>query len=336
LKDAGIEVRQAPGLRVAVLICDDDAWVFNPTALYVEEEVHSEETPNAVQISPAEATRILERISPNRFADQSSPESENGPEIGIEEVSEEALQDTEVSLEQNPPVPFDVSRQVRVFQAYIQYVEIKLLGAAIQRQKIQIPGSIVNLGEDTRKMEDRLKTTFDLLAKDSTISSKRLEDQLQKIREDFTPSLGRPWGRVLLRSSRPKFELAIEALRGVLAAHAEQVKDAIATEITRSLDSIVTYYLPWVLENPPRNLRAQIRGPKPQEEEARRWLENELRGTMKSPDDLVKGMTLEVLFRDVTYETLNEAGFAEALAKAFPVVDWDKPFSEFDAARERS
>jgi hypothetical protein len=32
------------------------------------------------------------------------------------------------SLEQAPPVPFDVSRQVQVFDPYIQYVDLKLQG----------------------------------------------------------------------------------------------------------------------------------------------------------------------------------------------------------------
>jgi hypothetical protein len=46
-------------------------------------------------------------------------------------------------------------------------------------------------------------------------------------------------------------------------------------------------------------------------------------------------MSLDVQFRDVTYETLNQPGFGEKLREAFPLVNWDKPFEEFDAARER-
>ena len=39
--------------------------------------------------------------------------------------------------------------------------------------------------------------------------------------------------------------------------------------------------------------------------------------------------------KDVTYETLNEKGFADALRKAYPNVQWDKPFNAFDAPRQR-
>jgi len=46
-------------------------------------------------------------------------------------------------------------------------------------------------------------------------------------------------------------------------------------------------------------------------------------------------MKLDVQFRDVTYETLNEEGFGEKLRDAYPQVEWDKPFNEFDAAKAR-
>ena len=40
-------------------------------------------------------------------------------------------------------------------------------------------------------------------------------------------------------------------------------------------------------------------------------------------------------FRDVTYETLNEEGFGERLRKEYPRIDWDKPFKEFGAAKQK-
>lgn len=50
LQEAGCDLRQCAGLRVGVLVCDDDAWTFSPTALYVSAEVHSDETPNALRL----------------------------------------------------------------------------------------------------------------------------------------------------------------------------------------------------------------------------------------------------------------------------------------------
>jgi hypothetical protein len=43
------------------------------------------------------------------------------------------------ALEEAPPMPFDITRQARVFNAYLQYIELKLSGAAIQRHRLANP-----------------------------------------------------------------------------------------------------------------------------------------------------------------------------------------------------
>lgn len=54
------------------------------------------------------------------------------------------------------------------------------------------------------------------------------------------------------------------------------------------------------------------------------------------PEDLITDMRLDIQFRDVTYETLCEDGFFEALQEAYPRVNWKKPFDEFNAAKEKT
>src|SRR6267378_3376432 len=36
LRGAGCIIRQSPGIRIGILVCDDQAWSFSPVALYVE------------------------------------------------------------------------------------------------------------------------------------------------------------------------------------------------------------------------------------------------------------------------------------------------------------
>ena len=45
-------------------------------------------------------------------------------------------------------------------------------------------------------------------------------------------------------------------------------------------------------------------------------------------------MKLEVRYKDVTFETLNQSDFHEAVRAAFPYEDWDKAYDEFRAAAE--
>jgi hypothetical protein len=48
-----------------------------------------------------------------------------------------------------------------------------------------------------------LRTTFELIEKGSKLSSKPLEDALNDIRKNFTPSLGKDHGRVVLKAAKP-------------------------------------------------------------------------------------------------------------------------------------
>ena len=92
-------------------------------------------------------------------------------EFPPKKIGEQEVEKVKTRLVDAPPVKYDVARQVRVYTAYLQYVDLKLSGAAIQRNRVEIPKSIQRLGADS-EIEARLKTTFDLIEKDGDFSRK--------------------------------------------------------------------------------------------------------------------------------------------------------------------
>ena len=96
---------------------------------------------------------------------------------------------------------------------------------------------------------------------------------------------------------------------------------------------LIEDYLPIVAKNPPDELVGQLLSPKPSKDEIRAWLGQQLDRVFPKAEDLITDMRLDVQFRDVTYETLNEDGFVETLRDAYPQVNWDKPYNEFKAAK---
>lgn len=336
-RSAGCDVRQAAGLRVGVLITDDQGWAFAPTALYVAAEVHSDETPNAVALMadavPGLAEAIFGPRRPNATKDAEHSTSRLDVEIGVAPLTNTEVENVARSLAEAPPLPFDIARQVRVFEPYIQYVEISLRGCAIQRHRLEVPRSIQGL-DRREEIGRRLRTTFELIERDSDVSSKKLEDDLRQIRDDFTKALGQPWGRVLLRSRRSLFDEKIVAFRARLDVHRKAVEAALDSHLQSSREQLIDYFLPIAIQTPPDSLLGQIIGD-PNEQQVRAWLAGELSRVFPTPAELVSGMTLDVQYRDVTYDTLTDEQFATRLRSAFPHVDWDKPFNEFEAARER-
>lgn len=342
LRGVGITVRSTAGLRTGLLVVDDVGFIFTPVARYLEADRRETEAPNALRLSPEQVREALARLSPAAkaiaVAMAKTPEErekiqEQAVEVRSDDIPLTQFAEVEQSLKDAPPVSFDVARQVRVFEPYLQYVELNLAGAAIQRRKLAIPKVIQNLGAP-EGAQSRFNTTFDLIERESELSSKHIEDALKGIRDSFTPSLGKDHGRVLLKARKPLFEKRLNELRTKLEEFQAKVRDKLQVSLNASRDEIVTYYVPAVLANPPDNFLGQLLSPKPTDEDARRWLRQQLESVIPKADELIKRMELKLTYKDVTFETLNKPDFLQSLREAFPAVDWDKAYREFQAAGE--
>ena len=179
-------------------------------------------------------------------------------EIGHEAIPQHLFVQTQKALEQAPPLAFDVARHVRVFLPYIQYVEISMRGCAIQRHRIEVPRSFQDIAPHA-ELTSRLRTTFDLIERSSDVSSQPLEDELKKIRDELTRALGKPWGRVLLRSTRPLFDKRINELRDRLAQHRKAVRQSLADRLDDSRKQLVGHFLPLFRASPPDALLGRSR-----------------------------------------------------------------------------
>jgi len=200
LRDHGVNVRQSSGLRVGVLVCDDETVVFTPTALYVQDEVQSDETPNAMTLRGIDVDRIAAALFPAPQAPLHTPQSSASIleelagveiEIGQSELTTATVAVVQQSLAEAPPIAFDIARQVRVFEPYIQYVDIKLIGCHIERRTIELPQSIQGLDQQ-EDLSARIHTKFDLIEKSASVSSKAIDAELKQLRDDLTRSLGKP------------------------------------------------------------------------------------------------------------------------------------------------
>jgi len=344
LREADLDITHSPGFRAAILIVDDEGWSFTPTALYLEAEPQSDETPNAIRLSSGQVRELLLRLCPSAreeaIASAASPEEASRLSSIPLEVSELPIfevhyEEVKSALEAAPPVKFDVVRQVRVFEPYLQYVELSLTGAAVQRHRVRIPKELQNLGT-SKDLEGKLKTTFDLIEKGSSMSSKALEDELNELRKNFTPSLGKDHGRVVLKSAKPHLTKRIGELRAKLETHQKKVENELQEKLDESKKQVVDYYVPLAKANPPDALLGSLLNPSTDEASIRAWIEEVIGKVFPSAKDLIHKMVLEERYKDVTFETLNRADFLDSVQQAFPRINWDKAYNEFKAAGEKS
>jgi hypothetical protein len=342
LQDANIVISHSPQIRGGLLIVDDQGFSFTPTALYLEAENNNPDAYNAIRLTSEQVKEALARLSPvakciaiaqAKTQEEKQKLKEISVDIPSKPLEQSRLEEVSKSIKEVPPVEFDIARQVRVYSSYLQYVEISLTGAAIQRHKLVIPKELQMFGVNNKEIENRLRTTFDLLDKSSSLSSKTLEDELNKIRDDFAPSLGKNHGRVLLQSSKKLFKERIAEFETKLKQHIDDVKKSLETELDNSKSVIAEYYLPFVKNAKPDSLSASFMG-EPTDDKIKEWIKGEfLDSAFPKLDKLT--MKLNVSYKDVTFETLNQNDFLEAVKKAFPYENWDKTYQEFQAAAQK-
>lgn len=148
--NSAIPVRKCSGLRAGVLLADNQAWFFTPTPLFLEDTPDITSTaPNSMKISREQVNTIIAAISPRIAVQERLDTIEAGncapltvvltPEIGYSQYSWEELNEAQEDLKLIPPEHFNLARQVRVYQSYVQFVELSLKGVALTRHTIQIP-----------------------------------------------------------------------------------------------------------------------------------------------------------------------------------------------------
>ena len=337
---AGIDVRSSPGLRVGLVIIDDGGYVFTPTALFLEAEAHPDRAPNSMRLMADQVSDVLARFSPEtnavaqKFAQTEVERERISGQTG--QVPSDKVADTQFTaikkqLDAVPTVEFDLARRVHVYTARLQYVELKLTGVAIQRYRIRIPQSILALGGDD-DLARRLHTSVDLIEKSGELSSEKIDCKLNKIRTDFTRLLGGGHGRVLLKAQKAEFLEQIEQLEAELEKYKTEVEDELKNVLEASRKQIIGYYLQKVIDNPPDCLHGKkftLVDHKLTKADAECWLKRVLAREFPEAGKLIKKMELDVKYKDMTIETLEQEGFFDAVKKAYPKVNWDKPYDDY-------
>lgn len=250
------------------------------------------------------------------------------PEIGNSSLSANEVAETVQRLEANPPQKFDLARKVMIFNAYVEFVEIELLGTQIGRHRVEIPRELVLAASDDETRQ-RLKASFELLQVDSGLKreAELLRKKVDLVRREMVKSVGKRYGTIVLRVHREALEKKIAVLKAEVDAFKLRVKAQIAGELQTSRAQLVKSLVPVIEGNPPDELRYSVTGSL-NSELVSRYLDRKLVEVFPTPDQIVGEMELNCTFKGVTYETLNEAAFQAAVRNAFPEVDFEKPFEE--------
>lgn len=159
---AGFYVRNQPGLRVGILVADQQTLVWSPTPRSVEAEPSRPDRATGGQV-PAPNGLFLggeaAGLIANAVAADGSDVTLDAAEIGTSAVTPAAVDEVSAALAANPPVPVDLQRATRVFSTRLEYIELEMRGASMSRQRLKVASDLLN-PDAPAELRDLLETSL--------------------------------------------------------------------------------------------------------------------------------------------------------------------------------
>ncbi|UYM15473.1 hypothetical protein [Endozoicomonas euniceicola] len=342
LRDAGIVVYEQPNTRLNICVVDDIGWSFSHPPMLVEDAnvVHGFNalTLSAEQVHDIAAT-VANHVQTPQPAHIEGAKTEK-PLVGkavsllnVQPLTNSRMSEVKEDMARNPAQKFDVSRQVNVFNSRIEFVELELEGAHIDRHTFRFPKEIKQLISTDRDAQDRFNATYKLISEGSKASSKPIVREVDLLRKNFLKPMGK-MGRVMLRAQKENFNGQLKEAQKLIADYKTKLQKNLEKELENSKKVLINALVDRVKANPPDELKYGIEGKRVTKKDAKGYLEDLLEKSMPTAESLTGDIKLHCHFKAVTYETLSDEEFQKQLKSAFPRVDWDKPMEEYKAAKE--
>lgn len=347
-----LALRYQDGLRVGVLISDEEVIAYAPTPLLIEAGTTSkgQAQSNAIILGSNPLNEVLTACAEDSLLTQA--------EIGNQAITPDMLKATLSSLEEQPPKAYDVSRIERVYSSKLQYVEFEVSGYKLSSRRAKIPNDLL-MGND-EVLEKRLQNSFSLLeGKDTLVveindcdphtnelklikgepkkikySELHIEQDRKKIYEDFLTVIPKH-GQLITRARRKAFDTRIAWFNSRLEAFKNGVHKSLKNEIENSIQDLSIVLLENIRDRIPDRLLKFTYSQNPSDENLIAVIKHDLRHAFDL-DKMFFNPQVKVVFKDLTYETICDPEFREILDKKFKglYASSKDMFTEHDSAPE--
>jgi len=332
---AGEPVGQEPGIRICVFIVDDQTFVFSPTPRQLEAAPGDDPS----SASEPKANGLILTHPPASLEGElgGGAEGIEARKFGLETLSQEKLKNVTEDLERNPAKKFDLSRAVNVYNAKIQFVELKIHGCRLSQHKAPLPKHLLKSVKRNKVLAAKIGNTIKLIdEEDNLVTNGTLsEETVFKRREAIDDKYLRPVvgiGSVIDRSRKAEFLCVVGLLKQQVEEFSQSVEEVLTERFNAMAKELAEEVLPDVLADLPPHWKKRL-GKYPDQDQVRWLIVDDLLRAFGNPATKVGRMKVAVVFKDVTYDMLNDADFQIQIAEYFP----DLPvMEEFKAAKERS
>lgn len=336
MQEAGVSLLRREGLRLGVLLVDDEAWCFAPTALLVEAD-----SPgglprlNGCSLPESQALRQLRALCGSQELEQAlkgplALEPEMTVAIPVTKTEVEVIRNIMVA---NPPRNFDLHRQILVYQSYVQFVEFSFRGGNPSSVKARVPKELLPIGASP-ELESHLQTTVDLFQNKVGDETAALQTKVDELRKKYLRSLGDPYGNVVLAREVPDLLKGVEALSIEIGQQQLKLAKLMEEERSQTITDLTVVCTANLMRAPTGWLKSRLREAVTKEDRVRFEVTALLDKRLPKAFQLAGRMELECFLKDFTFGSLKDETIFAKLRDEFPDEDWDKPYRAAEAALE--
>lgn len=335
LLSAGIDVRDHPGLRMGVLICDGYGWSFAMAPALVEPDPTTDtDAFNALALTGTQVEALLIELPPciPRSEDSgvalaaptrsvaSTDDAETvlacpEPAVGAVRVTPETLDKTRGALKIAPPQPFDLSRRAKMYSSLVEFVELEFVGFRLESHSIRLPSSLSLLATKDKEVKKRVQASLRILdGMNKPDALNDIAELLEDLRKAYLVPVGRA-GRVMLKSKREQFEGELAEIEDQLTGIEEVLVGDLDAAITHVFKTLEPDLARAVLAGKPAEFRGLYSD---SEDGAREFVRHELEKIRPDATKLVAGMCVRKFYKELTYQTLRDKEFMARLDQLIP------------------
>jgi len=341
---------QEPGVRICVVIVDDQTFVFSPTPRQLEAPPGTTvDTENPEAQSQPKANGIVLTKPPTILEHELGygPDGSAARTLGMETLNQKTLAEVTQDLKQNPPKNFDLARSVNVYNARIQFVELHVGGYRVSQHTVSLPKHLVSVARKNKELARKIDSAVNLLDPEDplvgrgTVSNNKFhgppnisQATVEAIRNDIEEKFLRPVkgvGKIIRRTDIEEFSAEVVRLESALLAFANVLRQTLAALFRKTAEAIADAILPDVLEQLPDHWKRQL-GSTPSPEHVRFRIIDDLLNSFGDPEKRCETMKVSHVFKDVTYDMLKDGEFVQLMDDYFhelPIAE------EYSAAKER-
>ncbi|HRP61787.1 MAG TPA: hypothetical protein PK400_00670 [Phycisphaerales bacterium] len=296
-------VHAQPGVRIGLVIADEQTLIFAPTPLLIETGPAMKDAtlqPKAVRLGlpPADLERDL-GLGADGISEQI---------IGLDKASHEQIEALAESLAANPPQTFDIARKVRVFNARFEFVELSVKGLAIDRKRVEIPSDLMGIGGEV--MQDALRMSLSLINQRDSLALQRFQRARAYIKRTYLVHLP-GFGYIVSMKDKPKLVSAVKKLERIAMKLYGRACGELQAELDMKKQEMQRLLLPLVHHNRPKRWFHPLR----ERNDVGELLSVELKRLFGEAYKLLGRVEVRLVFKAVTYEMLTDPAFIKLVGK---------------------